>query len=54
MWRRAFSGQNLFGLGAAIATFLFLIFVPFLIINVRRFRAEAAADGHRRRARSPS
>ena len=42
MWRRAFSGQNLFGLGSAIATFLFLIFVPFLIINVRRFRAEEA------------
>jgi alpha-glucoside transport system permease protein len=42
MWRRAFSGQNLFGLGAAIATFLFLIFVPFLIVNVRRFRAESA------------
>ncbi len=42
MWRRAFSGQNLFGLGSAIATFLFLIFIPFLIINVRRFRAEAA------------
>ena len=42
MWRRGFSGQNLFGFGAAIATFLFLIFVPFLIVNVRRFRAEAA------------
>jgi alpha-glucoside transport system permease protein len=42
MWRRGFSGQNLFGFGAAIATFLFLIFVPFLIINVRRFRAEEA------------
>ena len=42
MWRRSFSGQNQFGFGAAIATFLFLIFVPFLIVNVRRFRAEAA------------
>jgi alpha-glucoside transport system permease protein len=42
MWRRAFSGQNLFGLGSAIATFLFLIFIPFLIVNVRRFRAESA------------
>ncbi len=41
MWRRAFSGQNLFGLGSAIATFLFLLFIPFLIVNVRRFRAEA-------------
>jgi alpha-glucoside transport system permease protein len=41
MWRRAFSGQNLFGLGSAIATFLFVLFIPFLIINIRRFRAEA-------------
>ena len=40
MWRRAFSGQNQFGLGSAISTFLFLLFVPFLIVNVRRFRAE--------------
>ncbi len=42
MWRRAFSGQNLYGLGSAIATFLFLLFIPFLVINVRRFRAEAS------------
>jgi alpha-glucoside transport system permease protein len=41
MWRRSFSGQNLFGLGSAIATFLFLLFIPFLLINIRRFRAEA-------------
>ncbi|HWH05924.1 MAG TPA: ABC transporter permease subunit [Gaiellaceae bacterium] len=41
MWRRAFSGQNLFGLGSAISTFLLLLFIPFLIVNVRRFRAEA-------------
>ncbi|HSC90275.1 MAG TPA: ABC transporter permease subunit [Gaiellaceae bacterium] len=41
MWRRAFSGQNLFGLGSAIATFLFLLFIPFLIVNIRRFRTEA-------------
>ena len=40
MWRRAFSGQNLFGLGAAIATFLFVLFIPFLIVNIRRFRTE--------------
>jgi alpha-glucoside transport system permease protein len=42
MWQRSFSGQNLFGLGAAISTFLLLLFVPFLIINIRRFRSEAA------------
>ena len=41
MWQRSFSGQNAFGLGAAISTFLFLLFVPFLVINIRRFRAEA-------------
>jgi alpha-glucoside transport system permease protein len=41
MWRRSFSGQNQFGLGSAIATFLFLLFIPFLILNVRRFRTEA-------------
>ena len=34
----AFSGQNLFGLGAAIATFLFVLFVPLLMVNIRRFR----------------
>ena len=41
MWQRSFSGQNAFGLGAAISTFLLLLFIPFLVINVRRFRAEA-------------
>jgi len=41
MWRRAFSGQNLFGLGSAISTFLLVLFIPFLIVNIRRFRAEA-------------
>ncbi len=41
MWQRSFSGQNLFGLGAAISTFLLVLFIPFLIINVKRFRAEA-------------
>jgi alpha-glucoside transport system permease protein len=40
MWLKSFSGQNRFGLGAAISTFLFLLFVPFLILNIRRFRAE--------------
>ena len=40
MWQRSFSGQNLFGLGAAIATFILLLFIPFLIVNIRRFRAD--------------
>ena len=41
MWRKAFSGQLQFGLGSAIATFLLLLFIPFLIANIRRFRLEA-------------
>jgi alpha-glucoside transport system permease protein len=41
MWKRSFSGQNLFGLGSAISTFLLLLFIPFLIVNVKRFRTEA-------------
>jgi alpha-glucoside transport system permease protein len=39
MWRTAF-GQNDHGLGAAIAVFLFLLVIPVLLINVRRFRRE--------------
>jgi alpha-glucoside transport system permease protein len=39
MWQRSFSGQNLFGLGSAISTFLFILFLPFLVLNVRRFRS---------------
>jgi alpha-glucoside transport system permease protein len=41
MWRRAFSGQLNFGLGSAIATFLFLLLIPFLVVNIKRFRSEA-------------
>ena len=42
MWQRSFQGQNRFGLGAAIATFILLLFIPFLIANIRRFRAETS------------
>ena len=41
MWRTSFGGVNDFGLGSAIAVFLFLLVVPILILNVRRFRREA-------------
>ena len=41
LWRTAFSGVNDFGLGSAIATFLFLLVVPVLLLNIRRFRREA-------------
>ena len=40
MWLKSFSGQNRFGLGSAISTFLFVLFIPFLILQVKRFRAE--------------
>ena len=41
MWRTAFSGQNQFGLGSAIAVFLFVLVLPVLLLNIRRFRREA-------------
>jgi alpha-glucoside transport system permease protein len=40
MWRTSFGGVNDYGLGAAIAVFLFLLVIPVLAINVRRFRRE--------------
>jgi alpha-glucoside transport system permease protein len=39
MWRVAFP-QNDFGLGSAIAVFLFALVIPVLLLNVRRFRRE--------------
>ena len=41
MWREAFSGTNDFGVGSAIAVFIFLLVIPILLLNVRRFRREA-------------
>ncbi|MCY3565460.1 MAG: sugar ABC transporter permease, partial [Gammaproteobacteria bacterium] len=38
MWIRSFTGQNNFGLGAALATILLVLLLPFLFINVRRLR----------------
>jgi alpha-glucoside transport system permease protein len=40
MWRTAFSGANDFGVGSAIAVFLFLLVLPVLALNIRRFRRE--------------
>jgi alpha-glucoside transport system permease protein len=40
MWRTAFSGQNNFGGGSAIAVFLFVLVIPVLALNIRRFRRE--------------
>jgi len=41
MWRISFGGVNDFGLGSAIAVFLFLLVLPVLLLNIRRFRREA-------------
>ena len=40
MWRTAFGGVNDFGTGSAIAVFLFVLVIPVLMLNVRRFRME--------------
>lgn len=40
MWRTSFGGVNDFGLGSAIAVFLFILVLPVLLLNVRRFRRE--------------
>ena len=40
MWRTSFSGVNDFGLGSAVAVFLFLLVIPVLLLNIRRFRRE--------------
>jgi alpha-glucoside transport system permease protein len=40
MWRTAFGGINDFGTGSAIAVFLFVLVIPVLMLNIRRFRVE--------------
>ena len=40
MWRTAFGGTSNLGVGSAIAVFIFLLVVPVLLLNVRRFRRE--------------
>jgi alpha-glucoside transport system permease protein len=40
MWRTSFGGVNDFGLGSAIAVFLFLLVIPVLLLNIRSFRRE--------------
>ena len=41
MWRTSFGGVNDFGTGSAIAVFLFLLVIPVLALNIRRFKREA-------------
>jgi alpha-glucoside transport system permease protein len=40
MWRTSFGGANDFGVGSAIAVFIFVLVIPILLMNVRRFRRE--------------
>ncbi len=40
MWRTAFGGVNDFGVGSAVAVFLFVLVVPVLLLNIKRFRRE--------------
>jgi alpha-glucoside transport system permease protein len=40
MWRVSFGGQNDFGTGSAIAVFLFLLVIPILALNIRRFKRD--------------
>ena len=40
MWRTSFGGVNDFGLGSAIAVFLFLLVIPVILLNVKRIRNE--------------
>jgi alpha-glucoside transport system permease protein len=40
MWRTAFSGTFDFGTGSAIAVLLFLLVIPVLALNIRRFKRE--------------
>jgi len=40
MWRTSFGGVNDFGVGSAIAVFLFLLVLPILAANIRRFRRD--------------
>jgi len=40
MWRASFGGMRDFGLGSALATILFLLILPVVFFNIRRFRLE--------------
>ena len=40
MWRTSFGGSSNFGYGSAIAVFLFVLVIPILALNIRRFRRE--------------
>ena len=52
MWRTSFGGISDFGYGSAIAVFLFILVIPILLLNIRRFRREA--DGGDRGRGTPA
>jgi alpha-glucoside transport system permease protein len=41
MWRTAFTAND-FGVGSAIAVFIFILVIPILLLNIRRFRREVS------------
>ena len=43
MWRTSFGGVRNFGLGSAIAVFLFVLVIPVLALNIRRFGRDLMA-----------
>jgi alpha-glucoside transport system permease protein len=40
MWRTSFGGVNDFGVGSAIAVILFILVLPVLLLNIKRFRSD--------------
>ena len=40
MWRQSFTAAQNFGFGSAIAVFLFVLVIPILLLNIRRFKRE--------------
>lgn len=42
MWRASFGGARDFGLGSALAALLFLMIIPAMLFNLRRFRLEGS------------
>ncbi|NLG20199.1 MAG: sugar ABC transporter permease, partial [Actinomycetales bacterium] len=40
MWAVSFGGAQDFGLGSALGVFLFLLVLPAMLFNIRRFRQE--------------
>ena len=42
MWQQMFTPPGNFGRASAVAIVLLLAIIPFMIINIRRFRAQEA------------